>query len=48
MNSASEHAALPLSGMSAWKSNRGEYALDDLGMVDWYEHAKANAAWPPM
>lgn len=31
-----------------WKSNRGEYALDDLGMVDWYEHAKANAAWPPV
>lgn len=23
-----------------WKSNRGEYALDDLGMVDWYEQQK--------
>lgn len=28
-----------------WKSNRGEYGLDDLGMVDWYEQAKARGEW---
>ncbi|MDQ1107172.1 hypothetical protein QE424_000331 [Stenotrophomonas rhizophila] len=28
-----------------WKSNRGEYGLDDLGMVDWYEQAKACGEW---
>lgn len=30
-----------------WKSNRGEYGLDDLGMVDWYERLKARGEWPP-
>lgn len=30
-----------------WKSNRGEYALDDLGMIEWYQEAKASGKWPP-
>lgn len=30
-----------------WKSNRADYALDDLGMVDWYRELKARGAWPP-
>ena len=30
-----------------WKSNRAEYALDDLGMVDWYQEAKTRGDWPP-
>jgi hypothetical protein len=30
-----------------WKSNRGEYALDDLGMVGWYQQMQAKDGWPP-
>ncbi|KAG9587947.1 hypothetical protein KCV01_g12840, partial [Aureobasidium melanogenum] len=30
-----------------WKSNRGEYALDDLGMETWYQQKKQGGRWPP-
>lgn len=30
-----------------WKSNRGEYALDDLGMKDWFLQLRARGEWPP-
>lgn len=30
-----------------WKSNRGEYALDDLGMETWHQQKKQDGRWPP-
>ena len=31
-----------------WKSERGEYALDDAAMHRWYEHRVKNKTWPPI
>lgn len=31
----------------AWKSARGEYAVDDAAMHRWYEERKNEDAWPP-
>jgi hypothetical protein len=30
-----------------WKSERGEYALDDAAMHQWYEHRVNDKTWPP-
>jgi hypothetical protein len=30
-----------------WKSNRGEYALDDNRMIAWYQARIADGGWPP-
>lgn len=30
-----------------WKSARGEYAVEDVGMHDWFEDRKKRSAWPP-
>ena len=30
-----------------WKSERGEYALDDAAMHRWYEHRVNDKTWPP-
>ena len=30
-----------------WKSQRGEYAVEDAAMHDWYNKAKQNSNWPP-
>ena len=31
-----------------WKSERGEYALDDVAMHQWYQHRVDNKTWPPV
>ncbi|QWT20251.1 ATP-binding protein [Bacillus sp. NP157] len=31
-----------------WKSNWGEYALEDLGMMAWHDSEVAAGAWPPV
>lgn len=30
-----------------WRSDRGDYALEDTGMLDWYQALDAAGAWPP-
>ncbi len=30
-----------------WKSARGEYAVEDAGMYDWYADRMAQEQWPP-
>lgn len=31
-----------------WKSAKGEYALDDTGMYQWFEKRRQGGAWPPI
>jgi len=31
-----------------WKSAKGEYALDDTGMYQWFEKRKREGTWPPV
>lgn len=31
-----------------WKSARGEYAVEDAGMYDWYQDRMAQEMWPPV
>jgi len=31
-----------------WKSAKGEYALDDAGMLNWFEKKVRDGAWPPV
>jgi hypothetical protein len=31
-----------------WKSARGEYAVDDAAMHEWYQQRVADRQWPPM
>lgn len=31
-----------------WKSARGEYAIDDVAMHDWYQQRVVAGAWPPV
>lgn len=31
-----------------WKSAKGEYALDDTGMYQWFEKRKSDGTWPPV
>ncbi|MFC5510997.1 AAA family ATPase [Massilia jejuensis] len=31
-----------------WKSAKGEYALDDTGMYQWFEKRKRDGIWPPV
>ena len=31
-----------------WKSAKGEYALDDTGMYQWFEKRSREGAWPPV
>lgn len=30
-----------------WKSMRGDYALEETGMLDWYQRRKRDGSWPP-
>ena len=30
-----------------WKSARGEYAVDDAAMHEWYQQRVADQQWPP-